>query len=85
MKIIFLVLSCIVVICVLSVLIVDAHTSAVIYEDNPCKIIECTVPLFGFFEQKAVQIGTTKDGYAVCKCPHEPYEQVYYVSVWRKY
>lgn len=64
---------------------VDTMTGKVVYEENPCKMIQCVVPVFGFWETRAVQIGVTPDNYAVCKCPHEPADQLYFVSMYRKY
>lgn len=57
----------------------------VIKEDNPCRIVHCNVQLFGFIKQEPEWIGTTPNGYAVCHCPQESMDWLFYVYLGRKY
>lgn len=83
MRIIFLSILFIVLLSVATTSIL--YTSRPVVEENPCRLVSCTTPIFGFWETKAEQVGTTADGYAVCHCPHEPADQLYYISYTRKY
>ncbi len=60
-------------------------TGNIVYEKDPCRIIDCYTPIFGYWQTKAELINITKDGYAICHCPHERPEVLYYISVVRKY
>ncbi len=59
--------------------------NSIVVEENPCRLINCRVRIFGFWQMEAEQLGTTPDGLAICHCPHEPEDILYYVSTYRKY
>jgi len=64
---------------------VNTITGGIITEENPCKIVDCHVRIFGFWNMEADWIDTTPEGLAVCHCPHEPLDRLYYISTYRKY
>lgn len=67
-------------------ILADNITGNIIINDkDPCRMIRCNVQLFGFIQQKAEWIGTTPDGMAICHCPQESMDYLFYISIQRKY
>jgi len=70
----------------LAIVMADQLTGKIVVnEKDPCRMIRCNVQLFGFIQQPAEWIGTTPDGMAVCHCPQESMDYLFYVSLQRKY
>lgn len=78
-------IAAVTIISILATISVNEITGNIVTEENPCRIVDCNVRVFGFWETKAEQIGTTPDGLAICHCPHEPIDRLYYISYTRKY
>ena len=62
----------------------DTMTGSVVANDNPCRIVHCNVRLFGFLTTDPEWIATTPDGLAVCHCPQESMDYLFYVSITRR-
>lgn len=60
-------------------------TGSITAGDNPCRIVSCNVRLFGFIKEEPELIGITPDGMAVCHCPQESMDYLFYVALQRKY
>jgi len=65
----------------LAIVMLDGMTGSAVSEKNPCRMIRCNVQLFGFIQSNAEWIGTTPDGMAVCHCPQESMDYLFYVSL----
>jgi hypothetical protein len=44
-------------------------------------MIHCNVQLFGFIQTPPEWMGTTPDGMAICHCPQESIDYLFYVDI----
>jgi len=65
----------------LAIVMLDGMTGSFVADENPCRMIRCNVQLFGFIQSNAEWIGITPDGMAVCHCPQESMDYLFYVSL----
>jgi hypothetical protein len=65
----------------LAIVLADQMSASPTAMKNPCRMIRCNVQLFGFVQQPVEWIGTTPDGLAVCHCPQESYDYLFYVDI----
>jgi len=70
---------------VLSIIVVNNITGSLVYKENPCYIVNCTVRLFGFIKTEAEYVRDDEDGLAMCHCPQDPQDDIYRISHWTKY
>jgi Na+-translocating ferredoxin:NAD+ oxidoreductase RnfD subunit len=72
----------ILIISILALVISNTLTGGTVvnYKD-PCRMIRCNVQLFGFIQTPPEWIGTTPDGMAICHCPQESMDYLFYVDI----
>ncbi len=71
----------ILIVSMLAIVMADQLTASPVAQKNPCRMIRCNVQLFGFIQSPPEWIGTTPDGMAVCHCPQESYDYLFYVDI----